>query len=208
MKLFFWGLLASIAISSGLYAQKNYTVFINQPDPVSINAGGDTLLCTGHSVQLGGSPTVTGGLGPYFYSWYPSDYLDNPSSPNPIALVDEATVFTLLVTDGRGCIYQDFVEVKTDLCTGLDELTGWKTWTFYPNPATDRIFIEGNFANPGEKISMRLLDCLGQVVQQEQFYGQSGRGYFEWILQNPSPGIYFLELSNGIIARVEKIQID
>ncbi|MDP4266192.1 MAG: Ig-like domain-containing protein, partial [Bacteroidota bacterium] len=66
-------------------------------DPLTVNAGNDTSICKGGSVQL--QPTVTGGQSPYTYQWTPAEGLSNVSVSNPIATPSITTTYTLLVTD-------------------------------------------------------------------------------------------------------------
>jgi gliding motility-associated-like protein len=85
-------LTASTGVCQGV---DSVVVFVN-PAPVA-NAGADTAICVGKSVQLHGS----GGVG---YSWMPTQYLDNPDIADPTVSAPPATlVYSLLVSDGNGC---------------------------------------------------------------------------------------------------------
>jgi hypothetical protein len=79
-------LFAMLAIP-GIHAQKATLI---------VNAGPDTCCCRSSQTQLGGSPTVTGGVEPYTYIWYgyyviypgliyqtASDILDDTTAANP-----------------------------------------------------------------------------------------------------------------------------
>jgi hypothetical protein len=70
------------------------------PSTVNADAGGP--FCGGGSVQLGGSPTASGGTGSYTYNWDLPGNVNNATIANPIANNNNAT-YVLTVTDGAGC---------------------------------------------------------------------------------------------------------
>jgi hypothetical protein len=80
--------------SSGDYVTIKY-IQIPIADP-----GPDKTICAGGSVQIGGSPTGSGGDGgPYTFSWTPITGLDNPTAPNPIASPATTTTYTITATE-------------------------------------------------------------------------------------------------------------
>ena len=48
-------------------------------------------------------PVISGGTPPYSYLWSPLTGLSDPGIANPVADPDSTTVYTLVVTDSRGC---------------------------------------------------------------------------------------------------------
>ncbi len=68
------------------------------------NAGADLTICETESIQIGGSPSATGGSGVYTYSWTPTTGLDDATLANPLATPAATTVYTLTVTDNNGCV--------------------------------------------------------------------------------------------------------
>ncbi|MFP4459091.1 MAG: gliding motility-associated C-terminal domain-containing protein [Candidatus Zixiibacteriota bacterium] len=87
------------------------TIVIEVAPPIDIDAGPDTVICAGESVELGGSPTATGGEGVLSYTWFPRDGLDDFISPNPIATPFDTTTYILTVEDAWGCSAVDTVTV-------------------------------------------------------------------------------------------------
>ena len=81
------------------------TVTVN-PSPTA-NAGADHTACSGSPVGIGGSPTASGGTGPYTYSWAPATGLDDATVSNPTATVTSTTTYTVTVTDANGCTSSD-----------------------------------------------------------------------------------------------------
>ncbi len=71
------------------------------------DAGTDASICSGDSVQLGGTPAATNGTPPYSYTWSPSAGLNNPNIPNPMASPNVTTTYTLFVQDNFGVTDSD-----------------------------------------------------------------------------------------------------
>ena len=74
-------------------------------------AGSDQTVCSGSAAVIGGSPTASGGTGPYTYSWAPTTGLDDATLANPTATVTSTTTYTVTVTDANGCTGSDSVAV-------------------------------------------------------------------------------------------------
>lgn len=66
---------------------------------LTANAGNDRTICSGSTTNLGGSPTASGGQGPYTYSWSPATGLNSTTVANPTATVNGATTYTVTITD-------------------------------------------------------------------------------------------------------------
>ncbi len=100
-------LIAAIAfflfqtIVSGVYASPELTV----------NAGIDTAICLHDSTIIGGSPTATGGVGPYMYLWQPASGLNSDTIPNPLAFPDTTTTYLLIVADSLGAIDSSYITI-------------------------------------------------------------------------------------------------
>ena len=62
----------------------------------TINAGNDTVLCVGDTLQLNGSGGNT-------YSWSPTTGISNANIASPYLVVSANETFTLTGTDANGC---------------------------------------------------------------------------------------------------------
>lgn len=71
----------------------------------AINAGEDAVLCKGTSINL-----VAAGSGTFL--WSPSNLLNNPAIPNPVATPVLTTVFSVTLTDQWGCKNTDQVTIE------------------------------------------------------------------------------------------------
>lgn len=79
-----------------------------------VDAGADQEICLGATIQLGGSPTASGGSGPanYEYRWTPAAGLNDATASNPNATPTSTVIYTVDVTDlVTGCTATDQVRV-------------------------------------------------------------------------------------------------
>lgn len=104
--------------------------------PLNVDAGEDLIICSGDNNEeyiIGGSPTATGGVEPYTYSWsgkhydqkypegapmwiYTSDIMDDTTKSNPAISVwrnvnEEWTTYYLKVEDAVGNVAYDSVNI-------------------------------------------------------------------------------------------------
>jgi len=89
------------------------TAFIRVFAPPTASAGPDRSLCAGGTVQIGGSPTASGGTGPYTYSWAPASNLSSTTVARPVvnSFAGLPVTYTVTVTDANGCVGTDQVVV-------------------------------------------------------------------------------------------------
>ncbi len=106
----------NVVTQTGINQLSRWTVAsfcIETINHVAANAGTDRSIYLNQSTQLGGSPTTSGGIPPYAYSWLPNDgSLDDASAANPTASPASTTTYTLTVTDANGCTATDEVTVE------------------------------------------------------------------------------------------------
>ena len=96
----------SFTISDGLCSNST-TGTINIFTKPIINAGADTTICANRSVLLGSSSNQN-----YTYNWFPSETLDNPNSPTPLASpIANITDYILTVSDLNNCQSIDTIKV-------------------------------------------------------------------------------------------------
>lgn len=71
------------------------------------NAGNDTVICNGSSVQLSSSAP-----GAVSYAWTPTTGLSDPTIANPIANPTVTTTYVVAITNGNGCTDNDTMVVN------------------------------------------------------------------------------------------------
>ncbi|MDX1906847.1 MAG: PKD domain-containing protein [Bacteroidia bacterium] len=92
------------------------------PAPVA-DAGSDTVVCRGDTIQLQGTHTFAGGAGtmPVFYTWTPADALSSQFVATPLAAPLQTTLYTLTTSSGS-CTTEDKI-----LITVAEPVTAFAT---------------------------------------------------------------------------------
>jgi hypothetical protein len=120
----------------------------------------------GDDLILGGSPAGDGGSAPLTYQWLPEDNLSDASAPNPIFTGFSSSVFTLLVTDSRGCFAADTIQI---LITEMSDALSQNMLKAFPNPGSGSIQVEApkNLNLKNTKVS--LIDTTGRFAFSESW---------------------------------------
>jgi hypothetical protein len=87
---------------------------INNLKSQTADAGFDQTICEGSSITIGGSPTASGGLPPYTYSWLPATGLSSATVANPIASPIVTTTYTVTVIDANATATSDVITVTVN----------------------------------------------------------------------------------------------
>jgi len=104
---------------------------VDVPTDLSADAGTDKGIGAGGSVQIGGSPTASGGTPQYTYEWNPPTDLNSTTVPNPIASPSTNTTYTVTVTDDNGCIASDNMMVTISHFPDFKVLEKSEGWISY-----------------------------------------------------------------------------
>lgn len=189
------------------HSQTYIDVYVDQPAPLQVNAGADTTLHEGDTVQLGGSPSAEGGNGGYVYSWSPDSTLNDPEASNPTASPSDSTTYTLTVTDKRECTVSDKVKITITSATGLnDNAENPASFRVYPNPARNSVFIEPeNYQS--KQITITLLNANGKIIDQKK-YDATNNLKIPFKVNGVDPGIYFIRVHNNNLSNTRKIVIE
>lgn len=94
-------------------------VIVN-PNPIADAGNVSYSICNGNSVNIGGSPTGSGGTGALTYSWSPSSGLSSSLIANPSASPTSNTTYTVTVTDSKGCTASDATLVNVNALPTLN----------------------------------------------------------------------------------------
>jgi hypothetical protein len=144
------------------WAQRSFDIQINSTQPTLLlaSAGNEPIL-SGSDLVLGGIPAGLGGTEPYIYQWLPTDNLDNPSIANPIFTGSSSTEYTLIITDSRGCLAADTIQI---LITGIGNYTEENELKAHPNPGSGRIRIVAPQKLKLEETTVQVFDVIGRIV--------------------------------------------
>lgn len=131
-----------IQSNAGCEAQASVTVTVG-PDPdfeQSITISPSDTVCVGDQYQL----YATEGSS---YSWSPPELLDNPNIANPVATLEETTVFSLEIGSEQGCAIDTTVTitalpiVNKDITVGIiDSCTTPRQYQFVNNTDSELPF--------------------------------------------------------------------
>ena len=110
----------TVTLTDANSCESTDSVFIDiQSLPIA--SAGDTIdACKFSPTAIGGSPTGPAGS---TYFWTPSTGLDNVTSANPLASLDNNQVYMVEVTDSLGCSSIDTVLVEIFRLSGLSDTT-------------------------------------------------------------------------------------
>lgn len=98
------------------------------PDLI-VDAGEDKCNSALQGVQIGGSPSASGGSSSvYTYTWTPTTGLSSASIPNPIANPTTKTTYKLKVEDSEGCAEYDEVTVYVENAANGINITAIKKY--------------------------------------------------------------------------------
>ncbi len=95
--------ILSVTDGNGCIDTDTMTVFVNATVPT--DAGTDTTICEGDTIQIGGAPTSVNGT---TFFWTPAGLVDDPNASNPMAFPTVDTWF--------------YVATTNDTCSGLDSV--------------------------------------------------------------------------------------
>ena len=196
-----------LGFSHFAHSQTYIDVYVDQPAPLQVNAGTDTTINEGSTVQLGSSPSAEGGNGGYVYSWSPDSTLDDAETPNPAASPSDSTTYTLTVTDERKCSASDDLKITITSATGFkDHNENPASFSVYPNPASSSVFVQPENYHSKE-ITITLLNTSGTIIHQKK-YEASGNIEIPFNVNGVEPGIYFIRVNNNKLSNTKKIVIE
>lgn len=122
-----------------------------------INAGSDDSVCTGSTKKL--NAIASSGTAPYSFLWSPSIGINNNLINDPIAAPSSTTIFSVTVTDSKGCNASDDIKIAVlplpranagfdaAICKGNSTIlngNGGESYEWLPNIGLD----SNNKANP------------------------------------------------------------
>jgi hypothetical protein len=136
------------------------TIFsIGEPDSIFTNpnlSNASCPTCCDGSISL----AVTGGIGPYNYSWSPGNY----TVSNPVGLC--AGSYTVCITDLANCVQCDTITVIAP--NGVGNLFDAHEVRIFPNPASEVVYISINELDFGLEYKVEIRTVIGQQILAER----------------------------------------
>jgi hypothetical protein len=177
----------------GCESSTTYSILVNQL-PI-VNAGTDTSINNGNSLQLGGNPTATG-LGPFTYQWTPGINLNDSLLANPTVMPDSTSYYYVTTTDGNGCTNRDSILVTVTNLQGLNNHEIISTISLNPNPAINSITIKINSETTGP-FEISVFNASGQLMLdliEEKSLIQLEKNIN---IETWDSGVYYLQVKNN-----------
>jgi len=156
-----------------------------------------TAYATGETTGCDGSAwvNVMGGVVPYTYAW------DDPATQSTYQANNLCGgTYTTTITDANGCT----TTADATVVTGIREVAKEVMVNIYPNPGTGLFRID-IYTGTSEKIGVRVLNLLGQPIQQFEMAGNNEMIVADLNLSQYPNGIYFVEVRSGSLSHISKL---
>ncbi|HIA06373.1 MAG TPA: T9SS type A sorting domain-containing protein [Flavobacteriales bacterium] len=116
-------------------ADTSVTVSVTVGEPTALGIIITTTPALGDTTGIV-TALVTGGTNPYFYVWSTTPPQTTASAINLVP-----GTYTVIVTDGNGCIAVDSGTVPVDTSVGIVYAASYDYINLYPNPVTNELFV-------------------------------------------------------------------
>ncbi|MCH8319171.1 MAG: T9SS type A sorting domain-containing protein, partial [Bacteroidetes bacterium] len=170
------------------------TVTVNSLPVISVTPG--SVCGSGDSVTLTASGAVT-------YTWSPAATLSADTGAVVSAFPIVNAIYTVVGTGVNNCVDSTtvLVQIDTSLCpVGVSELFDPdNSIKIYPNPFENNAVITYEL-NAKQYVNIKIIDLLGKVttIVPPQFQQKGHYQYsFNHFINNPAPGIYFMQIAIG-----------
>ncbi|MBI3518432.1 MAG: T9SS type A sorting domain-containing protein [Bacteroidetes bacterium] len=124
----------------------------------------------------------------------------NPNAKPFNGILDDIRIYNRPLTD---CDVDSLYNIPNSIPTGITQFEKKSQYTVYPNPSSEKVFIEFN-SNESKQMNIELFDLLGNIVLTTPITSSLGENKVELNLQGLSNGVYFVRINNS----VQKIQVN
>lgn len=194
-KTIFLFVLLIFALCISVRGQTYVKVLVSQPEALGVSLPDPDYDASDSVVIVGDDLQINGGILPYSMEWTDSHGLITTDS-SFIAKLDSTAVYTLTVTDARGCYEEHSVTVSVvnSINNPLE-----RRIRVYPVPATS--FLQVDLPAEMRQTHLTLVNYDGTIIWQKQVTGNCRIPLYY------APGIYFLKMKSGSFEAVRKIII-
>ncbi|HRI42362.1 MAG TPA: T9SS type A sorting domain-containing protein, partial [Bacteroidia bacterium] len=186
-----------LSATTTYYAQTGNVCPSQSRTPVIATITPLPLVDLGPDVIANDSTILDAGAGFVIYSW-------STSETTQTITVYTTGQYIVTVQDNNGCFNSDTIEVT--IFTGI-EATAYRGVQLFPNPAANRITLDGMTGNDND-LTVRFLDIRGQVVRTDRFRNASNRISRTYDIETLAPGVYFVEMSGDSGRRVFRLIVE
>ncbi len=193
-----WLIFAGILFAVPLHSQTIVEVMADQPEKFEIIVSEELYYETDSSIVFGQDISVTGGEGPYLYSWFSDDQLIATSQLLEIIFPLDKEIYTLVVSDANNCSAVFNVEHGLSLSSvTIDEIHSLVS--VYPVPASRYITIDPHDIRG--ILNVTIYGSHGSVLLNRSISGKID------LEINLPAGIYFIriESTDGQVSGLRKI---
>ncbi len=128
---------------------------------------------------------VTGGKGPYRYSW-------STGQAGPFISGVSVGIYTVEITDDNGCTYTETIDLSTVANLDID---GLKSWNLFPNPTKDYVYLNIELENQRD-LSLNIYNISGVNIFQQALFGKAIQEQID--LGDIPSGTYFVLLTDEL----------
>jgi hypothetical protein len=173
-------LLPAFAIVKG---QTTVQVMVDQPEKLEVVVADGLFTLTNNSIIFGQGINLTGGSGPFSYTWYRDNQILGTNLSIEVPMPIARGEYSLLVTDANNC------SVRLLATSNNEEQENPGSISVYPNPASRSVTIapEGN----PEPHKASFFNSNGVLIMTKQISGPT-----QIDLDLPS-GIYYIKVTNS-----------
>jgi hypothetical protein len=166
------------------------SITIDQPELITTL----TVITPASSNQSNGAIdlTVFGGISPYTYLW------SNGATTQDLINVVQGT-YTVTITDANLCVY---VTSYTVVTTPTSEIVNDLIFNVYPNPTTDKVFIDLNAAELSGS-ELRVTDMKGRLIMKRIINSVDNTISID--MSDLNGGVYMLKIENSKVSVIRKL---
>jgi len=135
-----------LTVSDSMGNQIKDSVIVRVFNPPIVNLGEDQVICAGESLVLDAGPAY-------------ESYLWSTGETTQGIELNQAGDYWVMVTNEIGCQATDTVQVVSEICTGLPDITG-NGITIYPNPNQGQFAI--TTSQPLDQLQLQIIDVQGK----------------------------------------------
>jgi glucose/arabinose dehydrogenase len=189
----------SVIVSNGSCMDTSGTVTVTLiPAPSVQITGLDTFYCSNAPATIMSS-NLPGGT-------YSGPGVTGSTFDPAAAGVGQHAIIYSFTDSNNGCTGYDTVNVRIDVCSGIQPADLLNQFRFYPNPV-QRDFMVAFDINQATELKLSVLNSAGQVILERRDMLASGTHKLNMSLPQVANGLYFLQIETEAGKGVQKFMV-